>query len=643
RDANSLRWYPTVDPPNRPSEKLVKAALHLKQRGVLVSPISVDPKAGRKDRRRFMNLHIISPVIDTTIGRPAPTGAVVINIDVGGIAKAYRRTLWVTNDGRYLDYATFNTETPTAFKDFPGLDQIFAKGKLDLWKGKHGEQIIWVPLFLTEDGEFLWVGRYVDPSPLAAFRNALTARVLGIIFALTIIVWLTARWVAQRISQFSQELTEGISRVLKEDDAVTFSWGGPRELHTLGDNLTELAETHARHNRELVQHAAQLEESNKYKSEFLANVSHELRTPLNSILLLSKLLSDSNSDLNPEQKKQAQVIHEAGTDLKNLIDNILDLSRIEARQATFSLDHVDLEALLQELIELMQPQFTAKGLALKLETEADAPRSVLTDGDKVRQIIKNFLSNAVKFTTDGCVVVALRRSGDPERPVRIEVDDTGIGIPDDKQALIFEAFKQADGSTSRRFGGTGLGLTISRELAELIGGRIELESIPGEGSAFSLLLPLEFDRAEVEPERIDEQEQESPSLAINTPEVLFHGERVLLVDDDVRNLLALTPLLESWGLKVLAAADGAEALETLQEEECALVLMDIMMPEIDGYATIQHIRNIRRLRDLPIIAITAKVGEEERNRAIEAGADGYVSKPIDSEALKALLEHHLRP
>ncbi len=642
RDPDTHRWRPTTHLPTRPGEALVQATLNQKQRRVLVSPLRVDPEAGRKDPRRFMNLQLIAPIIDMRSGSPKPIGAVVINIDVGGIAKAYRRTLWVTSDGRYLNSAVLDTKTPTAFEDFPGLDKIFAKGKLDLWKGNHDEQIIWVPMFLTENNKFLWVGRYVDPSPLAAFRNALTARVLGIIFALTIIVWITARWVAQRIARFSQELTEGIGRVLRNDDAVSFSWGGPRELHTLGSNLTKLAETHARHNQELVQHAAELEESNKYKSEFLANVSHELRTPLNSILLLSKMLGDEQSGLSPEQRKQAQVIHEAGTDLKNLIDNILDLSRIEARRATFHLDQVDLRDLLQDMIELMHPQFEAKGLSLTIEIADDAPPNLLTDGDKVRQIIKNFLSNAVKFTLEGGVRVTLRREPDAALPVRIEVRDTGIGIPKEKQALIFEAFKQADGSTSRRFGGTGLGLTISRELAELIGGRIELESTPGKGSTFSLLLPLEFDRARVQPEHIEEPEQKALSADDDTAGAGFHGERILLVDDDVRNLLALTPLLESWGLEVLAAADGAEALETLQEEECALVLMDIMMPENDGYATIRRIRDIPQLRALPIIALTAKAGNEAREKAMDAGADDFMDKPVDPADLKALLERHLR-
>ena len=385
-----------------------------------------------------------------------------------------------------------------------------------------------------------------------------------------------------------------------------------------------------------------MEESNRYKSEFLANVSHELRTPLNSILLLSKMLSESQVSLTPEQLKQARVIHQAGSDLQSLIDNILDLSRVEAGHAALHIERIALRPLLEEVMELMQPQFQEKGLALELETAPDAPETLVSDREKLRQILKNFLSNSAKFTERGGVLVRLTGNSGRDAgacPVRITVSDTGIGIPKSKHGVIFEAFKQADGSTSRRFGGTGLGLTISRELATLMGGRIELQSEEGKGASFSLLLPLQFDseRAAAQQVLIEETEEDEEPVTPVIPEASFQGKSILLVDNDVRNLLALTPTLEAWGLRVTAAGDREEALDTLREEpECALVLTDVMMPEGEGYDTI---REIRRQGDLPVIALTADA--ESQVRSGEAGANEVIPKPVDVTRLKEVLERYL--
>ena len=259
--------------------------------------------------------------------------------------------------------------------------------------------------------------------------------------------------------------------------------------------------------------------------------------------------------MSAEQTKQAEVIHRAGSDLLSLIDNILDISRIEAGQARLHLETIRLEPMLRELIELVQPQFTEKGLSLNLVIDPGAPQQLVSDSEKLRQILKNFLANAVKFTEKGGCTIRLSGNSDADRdvcPLRISVKDTGIGIPRAKQGVVFEAFKQADGSTSRRFGGTGLGLTISRELAGLIGGRIELDSEAGRGAEFALLLPLEFDDQRLpalqqrspDPE-VDEGETEAPQL----PAASFAGRCVLLVEREVRNLLQLTPVLEAWGMR----------------------------------------------------------------------------------------------
>ncbi len=663
RDKTTQEWQPTPGRPARPENSFILSGVNGKPGQVLVTPISLAPEAGTIDPRRFMTLRLISPIEGPT-GRES-TGAVMISIDVGGIARYYSNTLWVGSDGQFLEHAGAQAPKGDAFDRYPGLEGLFAKGKPVLWEGD-GQQLMWVPMFLTEHSGPLWVGRQVDPSPIIQFRNALTLRVLSIVFALSLAVWFAARWVARRADRLSHELLNRLQRVLQDEELVTFNWQRPHELKQLGERLSRLAAEHNQNTRNLRAHARKLEESNRYKSEFLANVSHELRTPLNSILLLSKLLADKSSGLSPEQTKQAQVIHEAGADLRSLIDNILDLSRIEAQRTTFHLEWIDLPGLLQDLVELTHPQFDAKELPLKLKFDDDAPRRAWSDPDKIRQIIKNFLSNAVKFTDRGGVTLQLGNAGDsPLCPgaIRISVLDTGIGIPVSQQGHIFEAFRQADGSTSRRYGGTGLGLTISQQLSQLLGGCIELESTEGKGSRFSLLLPLELKRAEPEdasptagdgasdthPQRLATTKlpltSDHPGAAIPVPEPEEAGEiqghRVLLVDNDVRNLLSLTPALESWGLDVTAAGDGHEAMEVLEEEEFSVVLMDLMMPKMDGYDTIRRIRSQPRLRDLSIIALTAKTGEVEREACLEAGADDFLSKPVDLQELKLTIARHL--
>ncbi|MGB5604923.1 MAG: response regulator, partial [Gammaproteobacteria bacterium] len=493
----------------------------------------------------------------------------------------------------------------------------------------------------------IWVGRSVDPSPIVALRRTIEVRVAAIAVGLLIVVFMVARLIAVRTERLGRDLTDGIAQVLESDEPVRFSWQRPQELNELGKNLTRLAETHAEHNKALLEYARELEESNRYKSEFLANVSHELRTPLNSILLLSKMLARNKAGkLMDEESRQARVIHDAGTDLTALIDNILDLSRIEARQMSLVCETVDLRKIITDVAELMRPQFDEKHLELKLEIDAGAPQSVASDKEKLRQILINFLSNAVKFTMHGGVTLRLlpvTGREDTGFTVRISVVDTGIGIPASKRELVFEAFKQADGSTSRRFGGTGLGLTISRELARLIGGAIEVESEDNKGSTFSLLLPAEMPAA---PQAAVVHDPERVAIAdgsdLTIPAANFNGARVLIVDDDMRNLLALTPLLEKWQLDVTAAGDGREALDTLESDaNFELVLMDIMMPEMSGYDVIRQLRSRPRFAELPVIALTAKAGEEDRLSCLQAGADDVVVKPIDLVELHAYMDKYL--
>jgi signal transduction histidine kinase/CheY-like chemotaxis protein len=646
RDARAQDWRPTASPPQVPNRQFLSAGLELQPGAVMVSRIRVDPAAGVEDPRQLMTLSLVSRIGGE---KPDdPRGVVVLTIDVGGLAQFYRDTLWVNHDGSYLRPGQPASGQPEAFEAFPGLAEIFAGGTLAVWKGRQGRQLLWVPMFLTEDGVPLWVGRAVDPSPIDEFRDELVIRVLSIIFVLVLVVMVLARWIAARAERFGQDLKGGIGQVLREGRPLQFSWHGPREVRELGEQLTALAQTHAEHIESARAHTRELERSNRYKSEFLANVSHELRTPLNSILLLSKMLAAETSGLNPAQRRQSQVIHEAGRDLRTMIDNILDISRIEAGHVAVATDWVELRPMLEELLELVAPLAAEKPVALDLVIDPEAAPRIHTDRDKLRQILKNFLSNAVKFTDEGHIRLALEATGDPPGEVALSVTDTGIGIPQDKQEIIFEAFQQADGSTRRRYGGTGLGLSISRELAQLLGGRILVQSAPGAGARFSLLLPVspQIGRPEESPgapvQTARHQPPEPEELPTNLHTTLgapAPGAWVLIVERDVKTLVQLASELSRRGLRVQTAADLDEALETLQDEGegCELVLL---AAGITAEVTCDRIQSLLRQSTGPHPAV-AVLGDPSAEAQVAgclcAGAIEFLSKPIDAERLEALL------
>jgi signal transduction histidine kinase/CheY-like chemotaxis protein len=514
--------------------------------------------------------------------------------------------------------------------------------------------MIWVPMFLTEDGVPLWVGRSVDPSPIESVRNALIMRVLTVVLPMLFVIMIIARWIASRAEHFGQALADGLGRILRDGERVRFDWKRPREVKELGEQLTALADIHVNHLQAAREHTRELEQSNRYKSEFLANVSHELRTPLNSILLLSKMLADEDGRLTSVQQHQARVIHEAGRDLRTMIDNVLDISRIDTGQVALNLEWIELRSLLQELMQLVSPQFEDKGLALVLAVGEQIPERIYSDRDKLRQILKNFLSNAAKFTEHGLVTLEAETISRENCPLVLSVADTGIGIPAEKQEVIFEAFQQADGSTQRRYGGTGLGLSISRELAGLLGGRISVQSEEGRGSRFALAMPLELDPShldagqvicEVEPLVPTPGATTKESPPIEPPdERPFAGHWVLLVEREVQGLVAETALLESLGLRVQTAADADEAIETLQEErECALVFLATLMSAENTCDTIRAIRDNEQYRKLQIVVLGTPDDASDVACFRAAGAEGFITKPVDRKEIAALLSMKLAP
>ncbi|CAM3901558.1 response regulator [Mesobacillus thioparans] len=415
---------------------------------------------------------------------------------------------------------------------------------------------------------------------------------------------------------------------------------------------------------DLEQKARELEQSSTYKSEFLANMSHELRTPLNSILLLSEmLLDDEEHGLSEEQKEFSKVIHSSGQDLLNLINDILDLSKVEAGKLEVSFE----EVFLDEFTERIERQFAQaaknKKIDFTVEKADDVTPIIYTDEQRLQQILKNLLSNAFKFTEKGSVSVKIEKAnaketigcplkGQSDAWVKFSVTDSGIGIPKDKQRMIFEAFQQVDGATMRKYGGTGLGLSISREFALLLGGVCKVESKEGEGSIFTLILPNLPDgypsmagfevhdqvaaslesTAEPAPLLPDPPQAEEEIIVGET--TVLTGKTVVIADDDHRNIFTLKNVLKKEGMNVVTTVNGEDCLEKMKEiDRVDIILMDIMMPVMDGYEAIRQIRRNENNKDLPIIALTAKAMKGDREKCLDAGANDYISKPMKLDQL----------
>jgi two-component system chemotaxis sensor kinase CheA len=408
-------------------------------------------------------------------------------------------------------------------------------------------------------------------------------------------------------------------------------------------------------NRTLKQAAVDLElktqeltDAINYKSQFLANMSHELRTPLNSMLILAKLLAENKgNNLTAKQVEYASIVYSSGNDLLVLINQILELAKVESRKVEISLQRIELQHVVEFVQRNFEPIAQQKKLLFEISVEEDLPQVIYSDSQRLLQILQNLLSNAFKFTEQGSVTFSIaastRESSSALKPnaqwVEFRIADTGIGIESDKRDLIFDAFVQADGTTSRKYGGTGLGLSISKEFAGLLGGEILLQSEYGKGSVFSLVLPVEMEAAD--PIRLEAAvAQES---AIIQPKIMpirsLENKLILIVDDDIRNVFALTNVIESYGLSVLYAENGRVALDMLEKRaDIDAVLMDIMMPEMDGYETMRQIRQNRAYHDLPIIAVTAKAMKDDKDKCIQAGASDYITKPVDIEQLFSLLK-----
>ncbi|RNI28047.1 response regulator [Rufibacter immobilis] len=363
------------------------------------------------------------------------------------------------------------------------------------------------------------------------------------------------------------------------------------------------------------------------KEQFLANMSHEIRTPMNGILGLTEVLS--KTPLNEQQKEYLGGIQTSASNLMVIINDLLDFSKIEAGKITFEYIPFDLRKQLKQLLDILDIKARERQNSLKLLFDDAIPQVVEGDPFRLSQILNNLIGNAIKFTEKGFVrlnVEVLAQEGDLFQ-IEFTVKDTGIGIPEEKLSSIFEKFTQGSNDTSRKFGGTGLGLSIAKELIEAQGGRITVESELGRGSIFRFVLPFK---------KVDES-QEQPALSSPLPGYnpkLLRNARILLVEDNSINQLLVNKILRDQGIHVSIANNGHEAIALLQEHSFHLILMDMQMPEMDGYEAMQYIRGqMPAHKDIPIIALTAHASKGEVGKCLEAGANSFISKPFKADEL----------
>jgi HAMP domain-containing protein/CheY-like chemotaxis protein/signal transduction histidine kinase len=450
-----------------------------------------------------------------------------------------------------------------------------------------------------------------------------------------------------------------------------------KELQQTNDQLAQKAQQLAeqnveveRKNQEIEQARMALEEkakelalTSKYKSEFLANMSHELRTPLNSILVLGQQLSDNpDGNLTAKQVEFARTIHGAGTDLLTLISDILDLSKIESGTVSVEAEEVFFGSLLEMVGRPFRHEAENKKLSFDVHVASQLGRSLVTDSKRLQQVLKNLLSNALKFTEQGGVRLSVSPAangwsedhpilGNTGSVVAFEVADTGIGIPHEKQKIIFEAFQQADAGTSRKYGGTGLGLAISRELANLLGGEIQLRSVPGQGSAFTLYLPQKYTGPATPAVVVRDRRTGDPGDAVQLSKVslseqvaerieddreqLQPGDNVLLVvEDDPHYARILRDKARENGFKVLVAARGAEGLALAREFRPTAVSLDVFLPDMLGWTVLNHLKQDSQTRHIPVQMLTV---DEDWHHGLSRGAFSFVTKPTTTEGLEAAL------
>ena len=481
-----------------------------------------------------------------------------------------------------------------AYTNYPQalLEQYATGGRLDQYKDEHGNWISAFAPIRNRIGETVAVVQADLPFDdfIAAARQELLYNVL-ISVAIALLLWaLMNRFMKRVLSQ--QEITR-----------------------QLADSLQEAKEARAR-----------AEKASRAKAEFLSNMSHEIRTPLNAVVGLSHHLMEGET--TEEQQESLRVLNFSANNLMMLVNDILDFSKIEAGKVEFEHVEFDLEELTSSIMHSHELSAQQKGIELEYCPTADLPRRLVGDPTRIGQVLNNLVSNAVKFTEKGWVhlTVDTREVTDTHAELHFAVSDSGIGISPEKHAEIFQNFSQAEGNTTRKFGGTGLGLAITKRLTELMGSEIQLESTVGEGSTFRFSLTLE----------LAQQQEETVSEPLDSDqEQQLQGYKVLVAEDNEINTFVLQKFLEKWGLEAEFAVNGRQACDMVDQGGFDLVLMDLQMPEMDGYEATRQIRakGTKEFSNLPIVALTASAMIEIQDRAYAVGMNDYVSKPFNPEEL----------
>jgi CheY-like chemotaxis protein len=445
----------------------------------------------------------------------------------------------------------------------------------------------------------------------------------------------------EELRQMNEELEEQAQNLKQQQE----------ELQMTNEELEEQTQMLEARNKEvenarsdIEQKTKQLEISSKYKSEFLANMSHELRTPLNSLLILSRDLADNKKkNLNSDQVESAEIINKSGNDLLALINEVLDLSKIEAGKMTLSVERIYLEDFVKAIHMDFKHQADKKNLSFVIDLAPDLPETIQSDLQRLNQILKNILSNAIKFTDKGSI--SLKIFNHTAGTIGISVTDTGVGIPEEKQAAIFEAFQQADGGTSRKYGGTGLGLSISRELSKLLGGEIQLVSIPDKGSTFTLIIPTELSPGTEHIKIHKTVKYPSPlKLHVKTDEFknyptikddresLVPGDKVvLIIEDDLKFATVLLRQCHSKGFKCISAATGEDGLLLAAKHKPQAIILDIDLPGINGHKVLAELKANPSVRHIPVHIVSVN---ERTLDPIKEGAVEYLTKPVDKKQME---------